>query len=57
MLVCSDRQPRDVGWAIAHRFPFKCASWFLQAHRNISATLDNRGEFSILSFIDSPCEN
>jgi hypothetical protein len=48
---------RDLSHAIANRPPFQIAERFLQAVRNISATLDRSAQFSIHSFIDSPCEN
>jgi len=48
---------RYLNHAIANRPPLKIAERLLQALRNISATLDRSDEFSIHSFIDSPCEN
>jgi hypothetical protein len=48
---------RELSPAIADRPPFKIGERLLQALRNISATLAGSDEFSIHSFIDSPCEN
>jgi hypothetical protein len=48
---------RNLSDAIANRPPFQIREWLLQALRNISATLVRSREFSIHSFIDSPCEN